>query len=235
MIQRDILATLITFLIALSWLRIMDYLAQKGYISGKLSRKIIHIGTGPIFVLCWMMFSQADYCRYLAALVPFSTVIQFTLVGLGIIKDDAAVQAMSRSGDKKEILYGPLFYGIVFVILTIVFWKSSPVGIVALMILCGGDGFADIVGNLTRRIALPWSKEKTVAGSLAMLIGSFVLSYVILLTMYHFKGIAFYINNAIPELFIICIVCAFIESLPVKDFDNITVPVAATLLGIILF
>jgi phytol kinase len=47
---QDIVATLITFGIALAWLRGMDYLAHKGRLEARLSRKIIHIGTGPLFV-----------------------------------------------------------------------------------------------------------------------------------------------------------------------------------------
>ena len=85
--------------------------------------------------------------RYLAALVPFAITIQFALVGFGLMKDEAAVQAMSRSGDPKEILKGPLYYGIVFVILTILFWTDSPNGIIALMMVCGGDGLAEILGT----------------------------------------------------------------------------------------
>ena len=50
------LATLFTFIIALAILRLMDYLADRGMIESKLSRKIIHIGTGPIFGLCWLMY-----------------------------------------------------------------------------------------------------------------------------------------------------------------------------------
>ena len=42
------------------------------------------------------------------------------------MKDDAAVQAMTRRGNPREILRGPLFYGIMFVVLTIVYWKDSP-------------------------------------------------------------------------------------------------------------
>ena len=64
------LATLFTFIIALTFLRLMDFLAHRGIIESKLSRKIIHIGTGPIFVLCWLMYPDVQISRWLAALVP---------------------------------------------------------------------------------------------------------------------------------------------------------------------
>ena len=85
------LATLFTFIITLAYLRLMDYLAHRGIIESKLSRKIIHIGTGPIFVLCWLMYSDVQISRWRTALVPFVITIQFALIGTGILKDEAAV------------------------------------------------------------------------------------------------------------------------------------------------
>lgn len=60
------LAALFTFAIAIAFLCIMDFFAHRGVIDGKLSRKLIHIGTGPIFVLYWLMFPDVPSARYLA-------------------------------------------------------------------------------------------------------------------------------------------------------------------------
>jgi hypothetical protein len=46
---------------------------------------------------------------------------------------------MSRTGNKRELLLGPLMYGIVFVYSTVVYWRSSPAAIVAMMLLCAGS------------------------------------------------------------------------------------------------
>ena len=114
-VAQDVVATLITFALALGWLRLIDALAVRGFIEQRLSRKVIHIGTGPVFVLCWLLYADRPEARWLAALVPLMIVAQFALVGMGILKDEAAVQAMSRTGNPREILRGPLYYGIVFV------------------------------------------------------------------------------------------------------------------------
>ncbi len=146
---QDIVATIITFAVALAWLRVMDALAHRGLIEQKLSRKLIHIGIGPLFVLCWNLFSAQPYARGLAALVPLAITAQFALVGFGLMKDDAAVKAMTRSGNPRETrsVRGPLYYGLVFVVCTVIFWRHSPIGILALMLMCGGDGLADVVGR----------------------------------------------------------------------------------------
>src|SRR6266540_3929399 len=170
------LATLFTFLIAISFLRLMDFLAQRGVIESRLSRKFIHIGTGPIFVLCWLMYPDVQISRWLAALVPLLITIQFALVGTGILKDEAAVKAMSRTGDRREILRGPLFYGIMFVAITLVYWKDSFIGIPALMMMCGGDGIADIVGRRVRSAKLPWSPDKSIAGTLSVFVGGWLMT-----------------------------------------------------------
>src|SRR5690606_24120613 len=165
--------------LAVIWLRINDFAAHRGWISSDFSRKFIHMGTGPLVVLCWLLFDDSLSARFLAALIPLAITFQFLLVGLGVLKDEAAVQAMSRSGDRREILRGPLFCGIVFVLLTIVYWKDSLVGITALMLLCGGDGLADIIGRRFGRLALPWNPHKTWAGSIGMILGGWLFAALI--------------------------------------------------------
>jgi len=230
-----IIATILTFVIALAFLRVMDFFAHRGWIESRLSRKLIHIGTGPIFVLCWLMFPDAPESRWLAALVPFAITLQFALVGLGVMKDEASVKAMSRSGDRREILRGPLYYGIMFVVLTIAFWKDSPIGMTALMIMCGGDGIADLVGRNVRSPKLPWSPDKSLAGSISVLVGGWLLSAFILV-IYVSVGIFTrpFASYLLP-LTIIALVSTLVESLPFKDIDNITVTAAAAIAGYLLF
>lgn len=235
MLSSNILALIITFIVALAWLRLNDYLAHRGWIDSHLSRKFIHIGTGPLFVLCWLLFDSNPINKYLAALVPLAFTLQFLLIGIGVIKDEASVKAMSRSGDRREILRGPLYYGIIFVLLTIIYWKSSPVGIIALMLMCGGDGLADIFGRKWGSIKLPWNRAKSWAGSIGMLVGGWILS-VLILWVFTIMGI---FSSSVPSYLLpvtlIAIVGTLVESLPLKDIDNITITLSAMILGYFLF
>lgn len=232
MLGNDWLALIVTLALALAWLRLNDYFAQQGWIGSRLSRKIIHIGTGPIFVLCWLLFTDSAIARYLAALIPLAITAQFALVGSGLIQDPAAVAAMSRSGDRREILRGPLFYGIVFVLLTILFWRNSPVGIIALMLLCGGDGLADVFGWRGNGGKLPWSDRKSWLGSLAMFGGGWLFAALVLgiyLAMGYFSPHT--VVDYLPAITGIALVATIVESFPVQDIDNLTVPAVAILLG----
>ena len=231
----NLLALFLTFVLALIWLRINDFAAHRGWISSHLSRKIIHIGTGPIFVLCWLLFTNNLSARYLAALVPLAITFQFTLVGFGVIKDDAAVQAMSRTGDRGEILRGPLYYGIIFVVLTVVFWYDKPTGIVALMMLCGGDGLADILGRRYGKVKLPWNRGKSWAGSGGMFLGGWVFALIVLLIYTEVGIFTRPFNSFILPVTIISVVATIVETLPLKDIDNITITLVAVILGAFLF
>jgi phytol kinase len=234
MLNNNWVALLITFLVALSWLRINNFAAHRGYTSSDLSRKIIHIGTGPLFVLCWLLFNESFATRYMAALVPVLITGQFILVGTGIIKDETAVQSMSRTGDRREILKGPLIYGVVFIVITIVYWKDNPIGIIALMLMCGGDGLADIIGRRYGAQKLPWNRDKSWVGSLGMFIGGWLLT-VFVVSVYVLVG-QFNISysDLMISILVISIGTTIVESLPIKDFDNLTTTITALALGHIM-
>lgn len=229
------LATLLTFAIAIFFLRLMDFIAHRGWIESRLSRKFIHIGTGPIFVLCWLMYPDVAISRWLAALVPLLITVQFALVGTGVVKDEAAVKAMSRTGDRREILRGPLFYGIVFVAVTLVYWKDSLVGIPALMMMCGGDGIADIVGRRVKSPKLPWSPEKSLAGTLSVFLGGWLLT-IFIFAVYIWAGVfSAPLTRFLLPVSLIALGAMLVESLPFKDVDNITLTVVSALIGHLVF
>jgi phytol kinase len=229
------IATALTLALCIAWLRLMDFAAHRGWIESRLSRKIIHIGTGPLFALCWLMFNNAPEARWLAAAIPFLITVQFALIGFGVIKDEASVQAMSRSGDRREILRGPLYYGIAFVSLTLIFWKETPIGMTALMLMCGGDGIADVVGRRVASPKLPWSRDKSWAGTIAVFAGGFLLAAFILwiyVSLRLFPGP--FAGYATP-LLILALAAAAVESLPFRDIDNLTVTLAAVIVGYYVF
>ena len=228
-------ATLLTLAIAITFLRSMDFIAQRGWIDSKTSRKLIHIGTGPIFVLCWLLFPDQSISRWLAALVPLLITVQFALVGTGWMQDEAAVKAMSRTGDRREILRGPLFYGIMFVSITIIYWKDSLIGIPALMMMCGGDGIADIVGRRIESAKLAWSPEKSIAGTVSVFVGGWLMTMFVF-AVYVWAGVfSGPVTGYLLPITWIALGAAIVESLPFRDIDNITLTVVSALIGHLVF
>lgn len=91
------------------------------------SRKLVHTLAGPLFIVTWPLFSSASYAQYIAAVVPALNIARLLLVGYGWREDRRAVAAMSRTGDAKELLRGPLYYTLVLFAVVCIYWRTSPV------------------------------------------------------------------------------------------------------------
>ena len=72
---------------------------------------------------------------------------------------------------RTELLRGPLFYVIIMTAATVIFWRESPVGMMVISLMCGGDGLADIIGRKFGSAKLPFNRSKSWAGSFAMFAG----------------------------------------------------------------
>ena len=136
---------------------ISTILLQKIYkIPSKITRKIIHIFTGPIFILTWKLYPKGNYGK-IASTIPFlASGIFFLLHILKKYKISKLLKnIVSRSGESIELIEGPFFYGIIIGILTSIFYLNHPIGIITILILCFGDGLADFFGSNFESFILP--------------------------------------------------------------------------------
>ena len=102
---RNAIAFGVSALVSLTWTRAMDHLAVRGLIDRKLCRKIVHIGTGCLYMLMWPLYSTKYYAsRLLCASIPLAFSAQVTCIGLGLINDSTTVAGMTRTGNKRELL-----------------------------------------------------------------------------------------------------------------------------------
>ncbi|XP_018512814.1 farnesol kinase, chloroplastic-like [Brassica rapa] len=159
------------------------------------------------------------------------------LLGLGVYQDEGTIKSMSRHGDRRELLKGPLYYAIAVTLACIFYWKTSPIAIAVVCNLCAGDGMADIVGRRLGTKKLPYNRNKTIAGSIGMAIAGFLASVAY---MYYFASFGYIKNSGwdmMPRFFIISIASALVESLPISTAidDNLTVSLTSALLGTLLF
>ncbi|KYR01107.1 hypothetical protein DLAC_02209 [Tieghemostelium lacteum] len=218
--------------VCVSWLKAAEFLSYKKITTNAQSRKVIHIGTGLIFCLTWSLFPQNNHLsKYVASIIPGLVTVLYTLIGLGLVKDQKTVNSMSRSGNPTELLYGPASYGFIIVFLTTYYWVYSPIGVTAISFLCIGDGFAGLIGYEFGRKPLPWNKNKTIVGSISFLLSS-VIGTIIMFNLMQKVGLflQFSVMLYIPYLVTAAAICTAIESLPMHDWDNITVFLTCTLL-----
>jgi hypothetical protein len=52
------------------WLKFWTYLAKKQILPSKLTRKIIHTGSAPLFILHWPFYAQTAIAPYIATIIP---------------------------------------------------------------------------------------------------------------------------------------------------------------------
>ncbi|KAL0673264.1 hypothetical protein Bca4012_001245 [Brassica carinata] len=203
----------------------------------KLIRKLVHINIGLVFILCWPLFSSGLQGALFASLIPGLNIIRMLLLGFGVYQDEGTIKSMSRHGDRRELLKGPLYYALSITSACIFYWKTSPIAIAVVCNLCAGDGMADIVGRRLGTKKLPYNRNKTIAGSIGMAIAGFSASVAY---MYYFASFGYIKNSGwdmIHRFFIISIASALVESLPISTAidDNLTVSLTSALLGTLLF
>ncbi|KAL8551355.1 hypothetical protein ACS0TY_000441 [Phlomoides rotata] len=154
LVVSDVMAVGLSGGVALSLLKLWEQTAKRGLFDQKLNRKLVHITVGLAFMLCWPMFSSGRQGAMLAAIIPAANIIKMLLIGLGISKDDATVKSMSRFGDHRELLKGPLYYASTITLAAVLYWRSSPIAIAAICNMCAGDGMFS--NTITSANVLPY-------------------------------------------------------------------------------
>jgi len=203
----DVGMALIAVVGSLVWIKGFRLLATRGVIQQKLSRKLIHITSAPIFLLSWTLFSQEASARFVAAMVPALQIFRLVLAGTGVSRSSEMVGSISRSGDKKELLGGPLWYSIVLLVATLFAWRESTAGLFAVGMMCGGDGFADIVGRrFGKSNPLPFNKNKSWAGSVTMFAAGWATS---MFLAWVFTSLGYLQGHTYAHMCIVAAVAAF--------------------------
>jgi len=129
-------ATCCTAVTALALKTLCAKLRSWGVMDTPDSRKALHISCGICYLCCWPLFPAGDpVAPFLAAAVPAGMTLQFAAVGLGLLEDKELVSSVSRRNQRRELLLGPLQYGLVHVAATILGWRSSAPTVLAVACL----------------------------------------------------------------------------------------------------
>ncbi|KAJ9167515.1 hypothetical protein P3X46_022161 [Hevea brasiliensis] len=231
----DVCAAVASAAVIFSLLQLWKETAKLG-LDQKLNRKLVHISIGLVFMLGWPMFSSGHRGAIMAALTPGVNIFRMLLLGLGIWKDEATVKSMSRFGDHRELLKGPLYYALTVTLACAIYWRTSPIAIAAICNLCAGDGIADIVGRRFGKKKIPYNSDKSIAGSIAMALAGFLAS---VLFMHYFASFGYVRESWEMALgfLMVSLASAFVESLPISTRldDNLTVTLTSILLGSLVF
>jgi len=232
---RDTVCAVVLAVAAKVWVKLWSWLASSGTLPSTLTRKLIHAGTGPLFVLGWPLFSDAPTAVLFASAVPVINLARLWLAGQSKAGSDGAelISSLSRSGDAKEVVGGPFYYTLVLLLATALSWRSIA-GIVAVCQMAVGDGFADIVGRQLGRNRWSFSPDKSIEGSAAFALSAFASSLLMLGGCHALGYTSLTMSVAALPLLFISLACAAIELFPQLGDDNLTVPFFGGLLAKLL-
>ena len=177
----------------------------------ELSRKIVHIGTGPVLPLAWLLQVPASIA------VPFAVVV--TLIAFINHRWNLlpAVEDVGRNS------YGTVAYGIAICLLLILFWTNNPAAACAgVLVMAFGDGLAGLIG---RAVPSPsWTildQRKSIIGTTTMALTSAVVLFALVLITH---------NQLTPlRLVAVCMLAVGLEQMSKWGIDNLTVPLGVAL------
>ena len=174
----------------------------------EIFRKSIHICTAFVPLVFHFYGNVVVVLLVLAGIFYFVSEI-LRQKGISVPLISLITVTAARKRDEDKIVFGPVTL-VLGVVLALLLWqeKFAVVGILALAL---GDGFASLAGKTFGRIQLPFTGGKTAAGSITCFFAIYSSSFIVL-------------KNTEISL-ILAAAGTVIEALPLKDFDNVFIPV----------
>ena len=180
----------------------------------ELSRKIIHIGTGPVILFASLFDIPRNIAFFSALLIT---------IGLGINYQYRLLPAIE---DIERKSFGTIAYGISITTLLVLFWPRYAFSVVlGVLSMAFGDGLAGLIGRTVK------SKKWLVLGQTKSIAGTLTMFSVVAIT----TAIISLINNLniqSLEIIVIALIATLLEQVSPWGIDNITVPIGVTFLGI---
>lgn len=217
-VLQNILVTVLGVVYVFSVVAVMDVLVKKGF-PQDISRKIVHIAAGS-WLIFWFLYDPSHWTKYLNIVPAFIWTVLLLIKGFTAKPDDDAVKTMTRTGDRKELLRGPLYFTIVMNVIGTVFFYN-PAAMTAMGMLGWGDGVAPIFGQKFGKHKYNFVTQKSWEGSLA-----FFAFGIIGALLFHLLLIG---NYDLTSIVICALIATVVEALSPKDIDNFLIPIACLL------
>lgn len=174
----------------------------------EIFRKSIHLCSALVPVALALFYKATIALLLLAALVyTFSQIMSLRGKKIPLISDITDIAARER--DRGKFVLGPLTL-VLGIAACALLWKSQAAA-AGILALAFGDGLASLAGKIFGNLHVPLTGGKTCAGSLMCLVAIFVSS--------------FFVLGRADAALALALCGMFIEVLPLKDFDNLLIPV----------
>lgn len=188
-----------------------------GEIKTELFRKSIHIMVAlvPAFASINIYITESFLA---ASIIVYSVCETMRMQGRQIVLVSGITAAASRKRDAGHFVLGPVTLA-VGALLALMLYPSTAAA-VAIYALAFGDSVASIVGKFFGSIRLRGFGSKTLEGSLACFGAVYVSTLVV--------------TADVKTSLLIALTATLIELVPVKDLDNLLIPVGTGLAAVFL-
>jgi dolichol kinase len=221
---QDYTALVLSYVYVFGVISVGEFLRWAGKRPTSFTRKFIHIGVGMWVVGTALLFET----WYLALIPPATFVVINTISHLR-----GTIKAM-ETGDKGNL--GTIYFPIAFGAIIYYFWPQPVLMVAAMMPLTWGDAMAAISGQRHGHYRYTITgRERTLEGSVAMFLWSWVMTSLALFTMPYLAGKP-PIHWLLTLIYgaAVALVCTIVEALTPWGIDNLTVPAAAALILTVL-
>ncbi|MDA8410670.1 MAG: phosphatidate cytidylyltransferase [Treponema sp.] len=124
----------------------------------------------------------------------------------------------ARRRDSGKYVMGPVTLGLGAMLSLLLY--PNPAASIAIYALAFGDGLSSLIGKLFGTVRLPFTGGKSLEGSLTCMLAVFVA--------------AFAVSGEALQSLAIAVFATIVEAMPLKDLDNIALPVLTGALATLL-
>jgi len=216
----------ILLVVILGVVALSDLLRRRFQLRGETTRQLVHIAVG-------LLVSSSPFL-FVTTLPPALLAVIFIILNTVGLRQ----QKMKGMHTTLRHSYGTVFFPLSFLILIIFFWDSNPaILMVSMLVMTLADPVGAMVGNrpgakISFRL---WRDTKTVSGSLAIFVSTFLLTAS---GFYFFRQWAGMTLPTLPEILLIglnvSIVATVSEAISHAGSDNLSLPLATALMLAVL-
>lgn len=187
--------------------------------SSELARKVVHLGSGNVILVAWWL--------QIPTWVGISASIIASLVAL-LSYYIPFLPGINSVGRKS---LGTFFYAVSIGVLIAWFWplQQFHFAAIGILVMTWGDGLAGLIGQRFGQHPYEiWGMKKSWEGSLTMALTSYIVSFLILVS----------VQGNVWQTWLVPLAIAFVatalESLSKLGIDNLTVPLGSAALSFYL-
>ena len=202
---------MLNYILVIFYIFLISIIAQRFSNENKeISRKIIHIGIGPLIPIAHYLKIDQNSALLFTGIFSILILINYIFRLIPIIEDV----------DRKS--FGTLFYCLSLFILIFLFWEKDPNSLIAgLFIMTFGDGLAGLIGKVfDSKSWIIFKQKKSLYGTLTMLLTSLI----VVCTLGYIQ-----INTFDISFLAIASLATLLEQFSTLGIDNFLVPISSSI------